>query len=96
MKKILIFYTLFFLAATHVTFAQTNLDSLKQELANVTSDSLRIKLLVELCDEYQYVNIDQAQTYASEALALAEKHNWNWALAESNVRICRFACPPNR
>ncbi len=87
MKKILIFYTLFFLAATHVTFAQTNLDSLKQELANVTSDSLRIKLLVELCDEYQYVNIDQAQTYASEALALAEKHNWNWALAESNVRM---------
>src|SRR6478609_6501743 len=67
--------------------AQTKRDSLIQALAKVSSDSLRIRLLLELSDQYQYENVDQANTYANQALELSEEKNWEWALAESNLRM---------
>lgn len=85
-KKFLIFNILLLLAFTPGG-AQSKIDSLTQSLTNAKSDSIRVLLLVKLSDEYQYENIDRAQIYASEALAIAEKNNWNWALAESTLRM---------
>ena len=75
------------MAITSPAIAQSKIDSLKQSLTVTTSDSIRVLLLVKLSDQYQYENIDQAQVYASEALAISEKNNWNWALAESTLRM---------
>ena len=88
MRKIsLVFYSITLLCLTRPVSGQSNLDSLKAELNNSISDSLRVKILVKLCDKYQHLDIDQAQLYAKEALAISEKENWEWALLESNVRI---------
>lgn len=85
--KGLIFYSIVVIGLTRPVSAQSNLDSLKGELSKSTSDSLRVKILVNLSDKYQHLDIDQAQIYATEALAISEKENWEWALLESNVRI---------
>ncbi|GAB1444735.1 MAG: tetratricopeptide repeat-containing sensor histidine kinase [Cyclobacteriaceae bacterium] len=55
------------------------IDSLKNELHKVESDSLRLRLLLNLSTEYQYLDFDQSKTLADEATALSEKLNLNWA-----------------
>ncbi len=90
-KQHYIFCSILLLAFTQPVQAQTKLDSLKQQLTEVTSDSIRLRILVDLCTALQYENIDEAQKYAAEALAISEKKNWNWGLAESNLRIAFLA-----
>ena len=90
-KQHYIFCSILLFAFTQSVLAQTKLDSLKQQLAEVTSDSIRIRILVDLCTELQYENIDEAQQYTAEALAISEKKNWNWGLAESNVQMAFLA-----
>lgn len=48
-------------------------DSLITRLNSCTSDSCRIKLLSDLAGELRIVNLDRAEKYAHQALALAEK-----------------------
>ena len=84
--KGLIFYSIVMLGLTWPVFAQSNLDSLKVELRESTSDSLRVRILIKLCEKYQHLDIDQAQIYANEAHSISEKENWEWGLLESNVR----------
>ncbi len=85
--KGLIFYSIVFLGLIRPVFAQSNLDSLKNELSKSTSDSLRVRILGDLSNGYEFENIDQAQAYAAEARVISEKNNWNWAMKESNLRI---------
>lgn len=61
------------------TFAQQRIDSLQRLLKSATSDSLRIKWLVSLNRETEYLNIDKAREYLAEARRLAESNQWNWA-----------------
>ncbi|MFZ1807562.1 MAG: tetratricopeptide repeat-containing sensor histidine kinase [Cyclobacteriaceae bacterium] len=58
------------------------IDSLKNELSNVSTDSLRLILLFELSKEYQYLDFIQAKSLLDEATTLAEKLNLNWAKLE--------------
>ena len=82
-----IFYSILHFAVLQTAVAQSKIDSLKQTLTNVTSDSLRVRILVNLSDEHKYINIDQSQAYASEALVISEKNKWDWALAQSTLRM---------
>lgn len=86
-KKSSFFYSIFLVAASHFASAQSNLDSLRQVLSDATSDSVRVRILIKLSSEYQYLNIDQAQIFALDALGISEKNDWDWALAESTNRI---------
>jgi len=86
-KRVYLFLFTILFALPQVISAQSKLDSLSQQLNEVSSDSLRIRILVRLSDELQYSNIDQAQQYATEALSLSEKKNWDWGRAESNLRL---------
>ncbi len=87
MKRQLFFLLIIpIIAGTHSSHGQTRSDSLKQALQVVTSDSLRVKILASLSEEYQYIDVDEAQAYAADVLKLAKKYNWEWAKAEYNKR----------
>jgi len=73
------------LLLSFTTNAQTSspkIDSLKKELSNVSTDSIRLILLFELSKEYQYKDFTQAKSLLDEATVLAEKLNLNWAKLE--------------
>lgn len=53
--------------------AQDRTDSLKRELEKELDDKDRIRVLIELSKLYQYVDFDQAQMYAEDAVQLAEQ-----------------------
>ena len=72
--------------SVYSTYGQTKSDSLKQALQVTTSDSLRVQILASLSEEYQYMDVDVAQAYATELYTLAEKYNWEWAKAFYNKR----------
>ncbi|MBK5278538.1 MAG: tetratricopeptide repeat protein [Bacteroidia bacterium] len=90
-NKIHFFYAIVLVCIWQSAMAQSNLDSLKNELSVAVSDSTRVRILIKLSAGYQFENIDQAQTYAADAHAISEKNNWNWALKESNNRIASLA-----
>ncbi|MBA4053352.1 MAG: hypothetical protein C0490_01435 [Marivirga sp.] len=73
MKKI--FWTLLtFLAfETGYTQAQNKLDSLENLLKSELPDSSRIRILIELSGENQYINLERSRNYTDEAMSLAEK-----------------------
>ncbi|MBX2896685.1 MAG: tetratricopeptide repeat protein [Cyclobacteriaceae bacterium] len=76
------FFTSVFLCCglllTGVTFARQNLDSLESVLRNTTTDSVRLRLMIELSKKYQYKNFARAKQFSDQALALAEDKNWVW------------------
>lgn len=86
-KKRLNFYSIVLLCLALPGFAQSTLDSLKGELSKSTSDSLRVRILIDLSNGYEFENIDQAQAFAEEAQVISKKNNWSWALKESNLRM---------
>jgi len=61
------------------SFAQTNLDSLENSLKASQQDSLRFTKLIKLSQEYQFLNFLKAEEFSAQALAMAEKKNWEWA-----------------
>ncbi|MEK6782740.1 MAG: tetratricopeptide repeat-containing sensor histidine kinase [Bacteroidota bacterium] len=92
MKEIgVVVYSILMIVFGQSAAAQSNLDSLKSELAETVSDSSRVRILVKLSDRYQFINIDMAQAYASEARTISEKNNWDWALEVSNHRLASLA-----
>ncbi len=68
-------------------YAQPSLDSLERALPSLTNDSLRHRVLTQLAEGLQYTEYKKAEAFTTEALALAEKNNWSWALAETYKRI---------
>lgn len=54
------------------------IDSLKIELKNTKYDSIKVKLLVDLSKEYQFIDFNQAKSFADEATEISEKINSNW------------------
>ncbi len=84
--KRLFFFLIVLLGLALPVFAQSTLDSLNTLLKQSTSDSLKVRILVKLCDIYKVIDIDQAQNSANEALRISERENWEWGLLESSVR----------
>jgi signal transduction histidine kinase len=77
-----LFLTLVGIAFPALTNSQS-LDSLESALQSAASDSVRVKVLVATSSAYQYQNFATALKYADEALAIAEKEQWPWALYEA-------------
>ncbi len=59
------------------------IDSLKNELSKVSTDSLRLTILFELSEKYQFIDFAQAKGLIDEATTLSEKLNLNWAKLEA-------------
>jgi signal transduction histidine kinase len=68
-------------AAAHFASAQRAIDSLEKEFKRPLGDSLKIKTLIALSEEYQYIDFNNSIQLANEAVELATKKNWNWALS---------------
>ncbi len=71
--------------------AQSMIDSLESRLRSTTSDSLRILLLNELADQYQYIDFQKAERYAEQGLKIAEQKNWGWAKVKTYERTASLA-----
>jgi signal transduction histidine kinase len=67
-------------------YSQSKLDSLDNLLANTTSDSVRILLLLEKAKYHEYSDYDIAKKITDEAMRLAEEKDWSWAKSKSYHR----------
>ncbi|UFH57708.1 ATP-binding protein [Spirosoma sp. KNUC1025] len=63
---------------------EATLDSLREELSKVKTDTSRIKLMFLLGAFHAYQNLDSAQWYAQQALRLARKVNYTTGELHSN------------
>lgn len=68
----LIFQTLFLLGCVSL-HAQNRIDSLESELQKEPPDSTKVKILVRLSNEYEYVDFAKAREFATMAVKLAEE-----------------------
>ncbi len=57
------------------TQAQRQIDSLQTVLQNNLPDSSRIKVLVALSEQYEYVDVAKSRSFSEEAVTLAENTN---------------------
>src|SRR5271154_6994308 len=71
--------------------AQSVIDSLESTLAKTSSDSLKVKLLIKLSSQYQYIDFSKAERYAEQSLELAEEKKMDWAKIESYKRTAKLA-----
>ena len=55
------------------TFAQLKTDSLENELNKATQDTIKIKLMLDLCWDLKSVDAEKALKYANDALELAKQ-----------------------
>lgn len=81
--KSFIIFILLFIPLSLVPAQEYIIDSLKNELKNATSDSLRMFLLTELT--YQYINIDtdQARVYCEKMLKETERTTCTYEKAQA-------------
>jgi len=73
------------IAVPAVSFSQS-LDSLESALQSAPSDSTRFNALVALSEAYQYQNFAKALENAEQALVIAEREEWPWALIKAYAR----------
>ena len=86
MKTLL--YFLFFLTGINLAFSQNNstVDSLLVELnSKSTKDSIRVKILCELCSQLTFTDPQKAMEYGEKGIALAQKNN-----LERNKASCLY------
>lgn len=77
MKKLLFF--LLFLSVTNLSFSQNNsiVDSLLVELNSKSiKDSIRVKILCELCSQLTFSDPQKSMEYGEKGIALAQKNNF--------------------
>lgn len=68
--------TLLIILSVHQAVGQSSdIDILKNKLANASSDTQRISILGDLAAAYNFINADTSLLYANEGLKLAEKIN---------------------
>lgn len=67
-KQLLLFFFLFCVAVTNAQ--QTHIDSLKQQLAAATADSLKIGLAIQISNAYSNTNIDSMVFYSKQTIHL--------------------------
>jgi signal transduction histidine kinase len=90
MKQILIPFLSFILVITVSVSAQNSIETLENKLNSNLSDSLRIRVLISLSNEYQYSNLKKSFDYAEKAITLAEGKNLPWAKALTYHNIASF------
>lgn len=67
------------------------LDSLEAAVSNSNSDSTKVRALISLSIGYQYLDHARARQTGTEALTIAEKNKWPWALYESYKQLAFLA-----
>jgi serine phosphatase RsbU (regulator of sigma subunit)/tetratricopeptide (TPR) repeat protein len=68
------------------SFAQNSrTDSLKAVLSTIKEDTSRVKLLIELGDNYRYLEIDSSSAYTHKAIKLAEQIDAKGFLADALI-----------
>ena len=72
-RFISIFFILFFFTNT---VSATFIDSLKRELKKAKEDTNKVKLLINIADNYYNLNLKTARNYANQSLKLATKLNY--------------------
>ena len=50
-------------------------------------DTLKVKRLLKLADDFTWTNLNSAQSFASRALKLSEELNYTWGLAYSKYTL---------
>jgi adenylate cyclase len=90
MKKLVLFiFTI--ISLSRALFAQdgsqTVVDSLRQELEIVNTDSGKVKILIALSKQYIYLNTDEGIRYGKQALELAEQLSLPEYIANANSVI---------
>ena len=65
------------------------IDSLVKELPRVQNDSLKVRLVKRISDEYFYVDVDKALTYSRIGLKHATKINWQRAIGAFTLNLGR-------
>lgn len=68
---------------------QNLIDSLVKELPKQTNDSLKIRMLKRISDEYFFIDPDRAMQYSRTGLRYAEKAKWNRAIGNFYMSIAR-------
>jgi tetratricopeptide (TPR) repeat protein len=78
MTKIKFFFIFLFLFCAALTNAQqTRIDSLKQQLTAENADSIKLQILWDISNMYQYVSNDSMVFYAQQAVLLSMKNRNN-------------------
>jgi signal transduction histidine kinase len=75
--------TLIFLGIACPLLSLAQIDSLESVLRNASSDSLKVRAYVALSAAYQYHNYAKAKANSSEAVEIASRQKWPWALYEA-------------
>lgn len=70
-----VFTLLLILSVCHAVGQSGDFDVLRNQLANASSDTQRLKILGDIAKEYNFINADTSLLYANEGLNLAEKIN---------------------
>ena len=68
---------------------QALVDSLIRQIPVTTNDSLKIRLVKKIADEYFFIDTEQALKYSKLGLALATKIQWQRAVGSFNSSIAR-------
>lgn len=79
-----VYILLFLISLASFSFSQKNkVDSLQKVLRNETEDTSRVKILNDICMQYQFSNWDTSFFYAKKALTLAESSGFQKGLGSS-------------
>jgi signal transduction histidine kinase len=88
-SRIIIFCSMFLgfvFTGVHSACSQ-NVATFEQFLEAETNDSLRIQYMDSLAQGYEGIDYNKSKDYAVQALALAEKKEWGWALISAYRRL---------
>lgn len=85
MKPLLTTIILFYFF--HVAFAQTDVNEIKQNLANAKNDTAKVLITLQLCDYYMFSKLDSALEFAQQALDLSTKSKYKKGEARSLTRV---------
>ena len=90
--KVALFLSIWILVACQFSMAQTksSLDSLNQQLAIAKQDTTKALILHDICQYYYNTNIDSAESYAEQALLLAEKESFIYGQALSKKALANI------
>jgi signal transduction histidine kinase len=83
MKRVVIVLILACVTVAPIASAQKSIDSLKSKLRENLGDSLRIKSLLALSKEYQYIDLKKSFEECESAVRISENKNLLWGKSRS-------------
>ncbi len=64
-------------------------DSLLNEIPNISNDSIRVRVFKRISDEYFFINVDKALVYSQNGLELATAIKWQRAIGAFSLNMGR-------